>query len=153
LSVVTLSILALGLYLLWRERRSWWDTWLKERALGWVAMLSTFAVAGLIIPTQRPRPSYLFCQGIVLIAITGMCVFAISRRWPFLSKLSGWSPAIMILALLVVPGHYRRENVGRPLLALYERLAPFATSFHRGDSIFLVHSYVIEIHDYVGHNY
>ena len=153
LSLVTACILALGLCLLWRDRRFWWEHWLEERALGWLAILSVVAVAGLIIPTQRPRPSYLFCQGIALMAIAGMCVFAISRRWPMVQNLSRWLPVVMVLALLTVPGHYQPRNTGRPLLALYERLAPFAAAFHRSDSIFLVSGYVIETHDYVGHNY
>ncbi|MGH7410758.1 MAG: hypothetical protein ACREJ6_06840, partial [Candidatus Methylomirabilis sp.] len=88
LSLLTGAILAVGLFLLYRDRRFWWEHWLKDRALGWLAMLSVVAVAGLSIPTQRPRPAYLFCQGIVLMALTGMCVFAISRRWPVLHALS-----------------------------------------------------------------
>lgn len=153
LSLIVGSILALGLYLLWRDRRFWREHWLNDRALGWLAMLAVVAVAGLIIPTQRPRPSYLFCQGVVLMAITGMCVFAISRRWPIVQNLSRGLPIVMVLSLLAVPGHYPRDGSARPLLALYERLKPFSAAFNRPDTIFLVSGYIIETHDYVGHNY
>jgi hypothetical protein len=153
LGLITGSILALGLSLLWRDRRFWWKHWLRDRALGWLAILSVVAVAVVIIPTQRPRPAYLFCQGIALMAVTGMAVFAISRRWPIAQMVSRWLPVVMVLALVAVPGHYRRQDTGRPLLALYERLAPFAAQFHRPDSVFLVSGYIIETHDYVGHNY
>jgi hypothetical protein len=153
LSLLTGSILALGLFLLYRDRRFWWGHWLKDRALGWLAMLSVVAVAGLIIPTQRPRPSYLFCQGIVLMALTGMCLVAISHRLPGLQRFSKWLPIAMVAVLLVVPHHYRSEGGARPLLALYGRLAPFEAIFNRPDTVFLVSGYPIEIHEYVGHNY
>lgn len=153
LSLITGSILGVGLFLLYRDRRWWWEHWLRDRALGWLAMLSVVAVAGLIIPTQRPRPSYLFSQGIVLMALTGMCVFAISRRWPVVQNLSRWLPIVMVASLLVVPGQYRSDGGVRPLLRLYDRLAPFGAAFNRPDSVFLVSGYPIEIHDYVGHNY
>jgi hypothetical protein len=153
LSIVTAGILVHGLLLLYRDRRFWWEHWLKDRALGWMAMLSVVAVAGLIIPTQRPRPSYLFCQGIVLMALTGMCLFAISHRLPRLQRLSKWLPIVMVTLLLVVPQHYRSDGSARPLLALYRRLAPFEAIFNHPDSVFLARAYLIEIHDYVGHNY
>jgi hypothetical protein len=85
-------------------------------------------------------------------ALTGMCVFAISHRWPILGKLSKWLPVVMLALLLVVPGHFRANPEGRPLLTLYERLAPFGAVFGRPDSVFLVSAYPLEIHGYVGHN-
>ncbi len=153
LSLITGSILAVGIFLLYRDRGFWWEYWLKDRALGWLAMLSVVAVAALIIPTQRPRPAYLFGQGIFLMALAGMCVFAISRRWPVVQNLSRWLPFVMVALLLLVPDHYRADGGGRPLLTLYERLAPFAAIFNRPDTVFLVSGYPIEVHDYVGHNY
>ena len=153
LSLITGSILALGLCLLYRDRRFWWERWLKDRALGWLAMLSVVAVAGLIIPTQRPRPAYLFGQGIVLMALTGMCLFAISHRLRRLPRLSKWLPMVMVTLLLVVPEHYRSDGSARPLLALYGRLAPFEAVFNPPDTVFLVSGYPLEIHEYVGHNY
>jgi hypothetical protein len=153
LSLVTGSILALGLFLLYRDRWFWWEHWLKDRVLGWLAMLSVVAVAALIIPTTRPRPSYLFCQGIVLMALTGMCLFAISHRFHSLQRLSKWLPIVMVTGLLVAPQHYRGDASARPLLALYGRLAPFEAVFNRPDTVFLVSGYPLEIHGYVGHNY
>jgi len=58
----------------------------------------------------------------------------------------------MVALLLVVPNHHHSDSE-RPLLSLYERLAPFEAMFNRPDSAFLMSGYPIEIHDYVGHNY
>ncbi len=153
LSLVTAAILIYGLWLLYRDRRFWWEQWLKDRALGWLAMLCVLLVAGLIIPTQRPRPSYLFCQGLFVMALTGMCVFAICRRWPAVGRLSKAFPFLMALLLLIVPHHYPAKAGPRPLLSLYQRLEPFSAVFHRPETVFLVSGYPLEIHDYVGRNY
>jgi hypothetical protein len=153
LSIVTAGVVLYGLFLLYRERRFWWQHWLKDRALGWLAILCVLLVAVVIIPTQRPRPSYLFVQGLAIIALTGLCVFAISRRWPVLGRLSATLPIVMLLLPLVVPHHYPTEAGPRPLLVLYERLAPFSAAFHRPDTIFLVSGYPLEVHGYVGRNY
>jgi hypothetical protein len=58
----------------------------------------------------------------------------------------------MIALLIAAPRHYGGDGP-RPLLGLYERLAPFGAAFNRPDSVFLVSGYTLEIHDYVGHNY
>jgi hypothetical protein len=153
LSIGTVGVVVYGLFLLYRERRFWWKHWLKDRALGWLAILCVLLVAAVIIPTQRPRPSYLFAQGIAIIALTGLCVFAISRRWPVLERLSAALPIVMLLLLLVVPHHYPSEASARPLLTLYERLSPFSDAFHSPDTIFLVSGFPLEVHGYVGRNY
>jgi hypothetical protein len=59
----------------------------------------------------------------------------------------------MVASLLVVPGQYRSDGGVRPLLRLYERLAPFSAAFHRPETVFLVSGYPLEVHDYVGRNY
>ena len=151
LSVIIGSILARGAFLLYRGRGFWWEYWLRDRAWGWLGMMSVVAVAGPVILTQRPRPSYLFCQGLVLMALAGMCVFAICRRWSIGRNLRRWFPIVTVALLMVVPPY--RDGRDRPLLTLYERLAPFGAIFHHPDSVFVVSSHPIEIHDYVGHNY
>ncbi|HXJ84685.1 MAG TPA: hypothetical protein VMS64_39090 [Candidatus Methylomirabilis sp.] len=153
LSVTTAGIAVYGLLLLSRDRRFWWEHWLRDRALGWLAMLCVLPVAGLIIPTQRPRPSYLLCQGIALMASIGLCVFVISRRWPLLERAARGLPILMLAMLIVVPSYYPAHAGPRPLLALYERLAPFETAFNRSSTVFLVSGYRLEVHGYVGHNY
>ncbi|NJR64234.1 MAG: hypothetical protein HC772_01135 [Leptolyngbyaceae cyanobacterium CRU_2_3] len=50
-----------GLLVIYRDRLYWWRFWLKDRALGWMLLLSIAAVGFfVVIPMQRPRPSYLF---------------------------------------------------------------------------------------------
>ena len=150
-SILVGAVLSLGSFLLYRERHQWWHLWLKDRALGWLAMLSMAPVALLIIVTQRPRPSYLFVQGLFLMALTGMCCFAIGRHVPALGRLKHLMPALMIGLVLVAPSRYHSYGGPRALLDLYERLAPFSEVFNR--NVFMVSAYPMEIHGYVAHNY
>lgn len=154
-SIVVGAILAAGLFLLYREHRYWWKYWLKDRAIGWLTMLSVVVVAFLIIPTQRPRPSYLFAQGLTIMALIGMCLFVISRRVPSVRFISIALSVLVALVVLVTPGRYFRDYrlMGRPLLELYQRLIPFEMTFNRQNTLFLVNSYVMDVHGYVSHNY
>jgi hypothetical protein len=153
LSVVVGAILLVGGGLLYAERRYWWEQYARARAEGWLAMLSVMAVALVVIPTQRPRPSYLFAQGIAVMAFVGLCLFAMSRRWPIMNIGARALPLIIVVIIVVAPNRYHSYGGPRPLLTLYERLAPFEAVFHRPDSVFLVSGYPMEIHGYVGHNH
>jgi hypothetical protein len=156
LSLITGGVLVCGGCLLYRQRRYWWEYWLRDRALGWLAMLSVALVAGIIIPTQRPRPSYLFSLGIVLMAAVGMSSFVIARLWPVLRKASRWTPLFMLTILLATPSYYLasdRAQRPRPLLELYRRLAPFGSVVAQSHTVSLVNRYPLDVHFYVGHNY
>ncbi|HYB43282.1 MAG TPA: hypothetical protein VEL75_15995 [Candidatus Methylomirabilis sp.] len=154
LSALVAGIATIGLFLIWRERRYWWERWLATRALGWLAMLSMIPVAVVVILTQRPRPAYLFAQGLFLMALTGMSAFAIVRRWdPPQRLLSAGLPLVMIALLVLVPGGPYIHRDPRSLLALYRRLAPFQDAFTQPGTIFLLPGYLLEIQGYVAHEY
>jgi hypothetical protein len=126
LTALVLGIWAVGLVALWRGRREWWRDWLSARALGWVGM---FAVASVVVPvilTQRPRPSYLFAFGFVLIAITGMCFHAATARWRVAERLRYVMPVLMVAAVFLVPRYFTRaEAKPRPVAVAAERILPF----------------------------
>src|SRR5262249_44383567 len=109
LSVLVLAVWAAGLVFLVRERRSWWDFWLRERAFGWVAMLCVVAVAFVIIPAQRPRPSYLFSLSVYLMAGTGMFLFVLISRFRRLAWLSRGMPLVGLGLCMFVPGYYHAQ--------------------------------------------
>lgn len=155
LSIITGSVLIVGLFLLYQERHYWWKYWLQDRALGWLAMLSLVAVACIIIPTQRPRPSYLFTLGILLMALTGMSVFVITHYLAALQKLSIWMPTVMLVAFIITPSYYINPDhiQSRPLLDLYRKLVPFEQIISRDNTVFLVNSSPLEVHFYIRHSY
>jgi hypothetical protein len=154
LSVIVGSTLVLGMYLLYRDWRHWWPYWLKDRALGWLAMLATVAVVVfVVIPTQRPRPEYLYLLSIVLMALTGMSLWVIIDRWFDPKKLSGWVPVVMVAIVLAAPSFYTNPNSAqpRPLLQLYRRLIPFQSVIARPDTVFLKGESAFDVSGYVGY--
>ena len=155
LAIVLAAVWVVGLWLLFRDRRYWWDCWLRARAIGWLAMLSTVPVAALVVATQRPRPSYLFVHGLLLMALTETCVMAIGRRIPGMSRLASGilapvMPAVMVGLILLAPSRYHAYARPRPLLTLYERLAPYGPELRANR--FMVSAYVMEVHGYVAHD-
>src|SRR3954447_11535779 len=77
LSIAALLVVLMGAGLaLWR-RWLWWRAWFRPRAAGWLAMGCVLMTAALIIPTQRPRPSYLFAHGIVLMTVVATALLVI----------------------------------------------------------------------------
>jgi hypothetical protein len=154
LSVITGAILVLGSFLLYWKRHYWWTYWLRDRALGWLAMLAILTVVVfIIIPTQRPRPEYLYGLSIFLMALTGMSVAVIAHHWPALKRLSGWMPIIMLMVLLTVPGYYANPKRIQPrrLLELYQRLVPFQNVIARPNTVFLKGEYAFDVSGYIGH--
>jgi hypothetical protein len=129
LSTILLAVLIAGGLRLYIERRYWWNSWLETRAVGWPALAAVALIAIPVIITQRPRPEYLFPLGIFLMASTGMCLFAIIRRWALFDRLSRWVPVFMLIIIIGAPSFYllpKNKEQGRPLLQLYRRLSPFA---------------------------
>lgn len=152
LTIIVIVTLAIGLFLLHRKRRFWWQSWLRERAFGWLVMLSVIGVTFIIIPTQRPRPAYLFTLGLFIIALTAMCVFAIAERWPKLKQIAVVMPIVMLLIVVATPNHYAEWSRIRPrsMLEVYRRLSPFQNIIARPSTVFLKGDWYLEVPNYVG---
>jgi hypothetical protein len=144
-------ILLAGMYGLFRERHYWWRAWLRRRAGAWWAMFSVLPVGAVVVLTQRPRPAYLFVQGLVLMAVGGMCLFVVVRPWRRLQCWPVLIPLMMVTLIVLAPNRYRTfyRPGERPLLALYERLAPFEEVFRRPTTRFLVSEHAWELNGYI----
>lgn len=152
-SIILLIGLLIGFVLLIRERHYWWKNWLQSRILGWLAIFSVGLVSLIIIPTQRPRPSYLFSLGLLIMACAGMSAFIISNHWPKLKNLSWATPLVIITVLLIVPNYYADPTHVQPryLLEEYRRLVPYESVFQT-NTVFLKGNYASETLFYVGHS-
>jgi hypothetical protein len=155
--VVVVAFLAGGGFLLWRERRRWWDVWLRPRAWGWLALGALGASALVVMVWQRPRPSYLFALGVLLLAAIGMCAMAYADRWRWLNRLAAAPPVIAVLLVAAVPPHYgadywKEQQVGRPglpLKTMVDRLHPLRDEL-RGEDVHLLGTYAISGCFYIG---
>lgn len=139
-----------GVILIVRDRQFWWDFWLKERALTWLVLASAASVAFfVIIPMQRPRPSYLFSLTLFLMAIAGMSFFAITRDRPKLQFLSRSLPIFMAGMLIFTQPYYPNDHAIRPLLTFYRRFLPFQSEIANRSTVFLSREYSHEICRYL----
>jgi hypothetical protein len=153
LSLSCAGIWLAGLCLLVKEWRFWWRQWLRERALTWAGMLSVAAVALVVIPTVRPRPSYLFQLSVLLMAITTMAAFVILARWNWPTRLGRAMPLVMAGAFLAVPSYFG-EPAHRPpqrLHALIQCLRPFQELIASPHTVLLKGEYPEEVRNYLGH--
>ncbi|MGE3809885.1 MAG: hypothetical protein AB7K24_34915, partial [Gemmataceae bacterium] len=150
---VVVTLWLVGLFLLIRDWSSWWQNWLRPRAVIWLAMFAVAAVTLTVIPTQRPRPSYLFALSVFLMAGTGMSAFLILNRLRLQSRLDAILPVMMVAFLLLVPSYYANpEHCSPPLLhTLVERLRPFQPILDSPDTTFLKGEFAGEIENYLGH--
>jgi hypothetical protein len=121
-SLLALVLVGIGLVSLYRERRYWWESWLKDRIWGWIMLLCLSAVMMVVIPMQRPRPSYMFLLTLFLMAALGMCLFIVTNRLTSYRWFPHLIPVVMIVLLLFTPSYYSAGN--RPLLTLYNKLTP-----------------------------
>jgi hypothetical protein len=149
LAAVTALIFA-GLVLLWRERRRWWEDWLRQRAWGW-AVLGCLGIAALIVMLMiRPRPSYLFNFSVLTLAVIGTCAMVIGSRWGWSSRLRAAIPLLAVAVLIAVPSHFHANYVtpqagqGRPLLQMYDRLKPFRSVLAPITTRFLAPQFAVE---------
>ena len=130
--------------------------------MGWMTLASLAAPAPLIILSTRPRPSYLFTTGIFLTACVGMCSFAIFHRLSLSQYLSrvisnfsrhllAFVPAVLAALIIFVPSYYPVINRGkaRPLLELYEELAPYKEVINTPDIIFAMNGFSFDIQSYL----
>src|SRR5262249_19575057 len=153
LSFSCASIWLVGLCFLVKERRFWWRHWLRQRALTWVAMLAVAAVALVVIPTVRPRPSYLFPLSVHLMAITAISAFVILARWDWPKRLRRGMPLVMVGGFLAVPSYFG-EPAHRPpqrLQALIQCLKPFRELIASPQTVLLKGEYPEEVRNYLGH--
>jgi hypothetical protein len=130
-SVAVLAFIAVGLRLLWADRRRWWRDWIAARAWGWGVLGCGAALGVWVAITTHPRPAYLFPLNFALLAALGMCAMAIVHRWPAAGRLGAATPIVALLLVVLLPSHYRSGYAnpmlgpGRGAAAMVSRLEPY----------------------------
>ncbi|MCW8132022.1 MAG: hypothetical protein KIS92_16870 [Planctomycetota bacterium] len=128
-SCLWLAVLAAGAYGLYRQWGTFWKAEFARAWRGWVLILCVIPIfVFLVIPAQRPRPSYLFPVAVFLMAATGLCLWAFARvALARLSVLRSVLPLGILAVLLLTPRYYRdrAHRSSMKLDTLYRRLRPF----------------------------
>jgi hypothetical protein len=157
LSVLLVAFVVVGLVLLWRNRRWWWDTWLRKRGWGWLALFCLALAVFVAAMITRPRPAYMFNLTVLLLAVIGMCAMVFAKRWPRLGKLRAGLPVAAVALLIAVPSYYNaryetpQNGRDRPLLQMVDRIEPFRDQLEgQGRVQLLALRFPGEICSYVG---
>jgi hypothetical protein len=128
LSVLVLAVIAAGTWLLW-QRRARLRRFLKSRRIwSWLALFFLLPPCVVAIITQRPRPSYIFPLTFFVMALTGLCLYAILRRLKLWRYFQAALPVWMALIIIAAAPEKNTAQIyeGQPLKEMYERLAPFS---------------------------
>ena len=150
-SVALLSIYVAGLGSLHRHWQHVWTELLRPRIWGWLTLACMVPMAVLVMLTQRPRPSYLFSFGLFLMALAGLCVYAITHRVTRLRPSPALSAVVAVLLILSVPSYYRPAARGAPPLLVehYRRLLPFQDTLQTPGAVLLAANFPSELCSYI----
>jgi hypothetical protein len=154
--IIVILFVGGGIALLWRDRRRWWLTWIRERAWGWLALISLGTTGAVMMLWQRPRPAYALDLEVLILAAVGLSAMAYADRWPALNRARAAIPAVAVLAILIVPSHYGSGYVtpqvgrpGRPIKDMVDRLYPMREHL-RGHEVKLLATYTGPGCTYIG---
>ena len=152
--LILLLIGVAGSIRLARNRHSWWEEWLKQRAWGWLLLFAVGLVTVGVIVAERPRPSYMFSLGILLRALVGMSVVVILGSRPLRQWLLELFPAVALLMVVVIPSYYEivtvlRPSQGQPLEKSYSRLAEYQELLQQPGAVLVSPGYGGELCNYL----
>ena len=131
-SLGLLSIVLAAAYRIRDRWKLWYRDHITPRRWVWLAMFSGTPVAVFVMLTQRPRPSYLFAFGVLLMAIVGLAleILLSGRTAKTLVAL------VSIVSPLAVPSYSQwKPCPPQTLLTLYRFLQPHAAELRGGVKI------------------
>ena len=115
-------------------------------------MFGALAVTALSVAlTQRPRPEYIYGMTVGIVALSGLCVAALSRSL----KLERWTAPLALGAgvvfLVAFPTFYHPSP--RPLHDALRRLEPVRRALQQPSSVLVASGYNFEICAYLAETY
>ncbi len=127
LSWVMLIVIAIGGLLSLIQRKYWWRTAMRSQIFIWLFMFSVAMATFAIVPTQRPRPSYLFALSVTLMAIVGASALVIvaNLRLPEWSRAWMLPIAIVICTTVAIAGRPTAVAHAQPYTQAHRHLAPY----------------------------
>jgi hypothetical protein len=148
LSLAVLMVIAAAANRAVRQWSSTWRGWFGKRSDAWLIMLAVVCVAGPVVLTQRPRPSYLFPVSVFLMAVIGSAVHFLTHRRSVVMKRI--AIGVVLVVLVTIRPYYVHHQSDRPLYTNYERLRPFAVLMMSRNNKILLGDYSGELQGYLG---
>jgi hypothetical protein len=143
-------LLAAGIVTRVRERSTADGSQPRGLIIGRLAFLPAVAVAlFLIVPTQRPRPEYLYGLSLPIVAAAAWAADTLIRRWRLLDALRLSMPVAMVLCFPAYGTYFNAppgQAPSRPLLETVRRLEPYEDRVSAPGAVFLAgqHSFSLD---------
>ena len=126
---------------------------MKQRVIGWLALAPAIAVAlFLIVPTQRPRPEYLYGLSLPIVAAAAWAADTLIRRWGLGDALRLCMPALILLSFPAYGTYYvppPGEAPARPLLDTFRRLERYDDRISAPGAVFLAGKHSFSLGGYL----
>jgi hypothetical protein len=150
LSVIVVAVVIAGIAMLIRDRKFWRHE-LASRAWALI-VLSAAAITALVVAlSQRPRPEYLYGLTFSLLALIGLCSWALLRRLGGLSLVAPLVVGLTVILCVALPTHYHRGP--RPIHDAVERLQVIREPLQQRGSVLATSGYGFEICAYLAERF
>lgn len=152
-SAILALLFAAGIVTRLRDRSRIDGRGASRPVVGWLALVPAALVAlFLIVPTQRPRPEYLYGLSLPIVAAAAWAAGTLIRRWRLLDALRLSMPVAMVLCFpaygtyfVLPPG----QAPLRPLLETVRRLEPYADRISAPGAVFLAGEHSFSLGGYL----
>lgn len=126
---------------------------MDQRVIGWLTLGPAAAVALLlIVPTQRPRPEYLYGLSLPIVAAAAWAADTLIRRWRLGDALRLCMPALILISFPAYGAYYVPSpgtGPSRPLLETVRRLEPYADRISAPGAVFLAGEHSFSLGGYL----
>ena len=146
-SLLSIVLLITAMVQVYKNRQHWWETWIKDRSWGWLMLFCLSAVMFVVIPMQRPRPSYMFLLTLTLMALIGSSFYIVTNGiFANRRNVQSISMGLAVALILFTPSFF--TNQPRPLLNIYNKIAPSTEYVGRPSTGFISIGYGQELCNY-----
>ena len=147
------ALLAAGIVTRFRGRSPAEGGRMNQRVIGWLALAPAIAVAlFLIVPTQRPRPEYLYGLSLPIVAAAAWAADTLIRRWGLGDALRLCMPALILLSFPAYGTYYvppPGKAPARPLLDTFRRLERYDDRISAPGAVFLAGKHSFSLGGYL----
>jgi len=143
LSCGVIVLMVMGGICLWRDRAEYMRLACSTRGWSWLGLLCTIPPSVVAIITQRPRPSYIFPLSFFVMALCGLCLYAVLRRYNGWHRFKTFFPVLVPIVLLAAEPERTtaQQYTGRPLLEIYRRIWPYRNYLKGPEAVFACRDY------------
>ena len=151
LSSLVLLVMAAGAFCMWKRRAFFKRFFCSRRGWAWLGLLCLLPPCAVAIATQRPRPSYIFPLTFFLMALTGLCLYAVLHR---LNLWRGFQKVFPLIVAAVLLSAFSVESTaqlytGQPMKEIYERVFQFREHLRGARAVYASREFTWEVYGYI----